>query len=186
MADSKRVAETRLTLAQIMTPTDANILGNVFGGSILAMIDLTASATAQQFCGHISVTASFDRVDFHEPIEVGNLVTMEGVVTYVGRTSMEISIDVYSSNLALGIKRHTNKARVTMVAVENGKPVLVPGLICESREEKMRFLEGKLRRELRQQLWADLEAQYARFAQLEEAELDRLMAAPKIAQELGL
>ena len=73
----KRVSETRLRMAQIMTPSDANILGYVFGGSILAMVDLTASATAQKFAGRICVTASFDRVDFHQPVEVGNLVEME-------------------------------------------------------------------------------------------------------------
>ncbi|MBX3097022.1 MAG: acyl-CoA thioesterase, partial [Fimbriimonadaceae bacterium] len=66
----KRVSETITELAQIMTPSEANILGNVFGGAILAMIDLTASATAQKFSGRVCVTAAFERVDFHTPIEV--------------------------------------------------------------------------------------------------------------------
>src|SRR5262245_49712059 len=99
MIESKTVSETRTHLAQIMTPEHANVLGKVFGGAILSMIDLTASAAAQKYSGCISVTASFDRVDFHEPIEVGSLVEMEGYVAYVGRTSMEIVIDVYSTNL---------------------------------------------------------------------------------------
>ncbi len=145
----KTVSETRTRLAQIMTPNDANVLGKVFGGSILAIIDLTASATAQKFCGHIAVTASFDRVDFHEPIEVGNLVSMEGFVSFVGRTSMEITIDVYATNLVRGETKHSNTARVTMVALQDGKPVEVPRLICETREEKINFLLAKLRRERR-------------------------------------
>lgn len=84
MSVGKTVTETRTKLAQIMTPNDANVLGKVFGGSILAMIDLTASATSQKFAGTICVTAAFDRVDFHEPIEVGNLVSMVGTVTLRG------------------------------------------------------------------------------------------------------
>jgi acyl-CoA hydrolase len=128
--DPKTVSSTRTQLAQIMTPLDANVLGKVFGGSLLAMIDLTASATAQRFCGHISVTAAFDRVDFHEPVDVGSLVTMEGIVSYAGRTSMEITIDVFATNLKSGERRQTNTARVTMVAIEDGKPTPVPSLVC--------------------------------------------------------
>src|SRR5689334_2421749 len=112
MSGSKRVSETTTRLAQIMTPTDANILGNVFGGSLLAMIDLCASATAQKFTGIICVTAAFDRVDFHFPIEIGELVTLTGCVSYVGRTSMEVTIDVEATNLRKGLTRHTNTARV--------------------------------------------------------------------------
>ncbi len=96
---TRTVRESQTQLAQIMTPNEANLIGNVFGGSILAMIDLTASATAQRYSGHVSVTASFDRVDFHEPIEVGDLVTMTGFVSYVGRTSMEITIEVEATDL---------------------------------------------------------------------------------------
>jgi len=182
----KTVAQSRTQLAQIMTPNDANVLGKVFGGSILAMVDLTASATAQKFSGHISVTASFDRVDFHQPIDVGNLVEMEGHVSYVGRSSMEITIDVYSTNLTDGVRNHTNTARVTMVALKDGKPVEVPRLKCETRTEKMRFLEGKLRRELRQKLWAHLEAQYERFREFDDARLNALMSSDSIASELGI
>ena len=130
----KRVSETMTRMAQIMTPNDANILGNVFGGSILAMVDLTASATSQKFAGRICATASFDRVDFHHPVEVGNFVEMEGTISFVGRTSMEVTIDVYATNLTRGDRKHTNTARVTMVALdENSRPTAVPRLVCETR-----------------------------------------------------
>lgn len=180
MSASKTVSETRTQLAQIMTPTDANVLGKVFGGSILAMIDLTASATAQRFSGHISVTASFDRVDFHEPISVGSLVTMEGYVGYAGRTSMEITIDVYAELLTEGERRHTNTARVTMVAIKDGKPTPVPTLICESREDRLKFLEGKLRRELRNMNREALAAKMAGYTDLPDAELDRLIQSERL------
>ena len=171
----KTVSETTTKLAQIMTPNDANVLGKVFGGSILAMIDLTASATAQKFSGHIAVTASFDRVDFHEPIEVGNLVAMEGHVSFVGRTSMEITIDVFSTTLVLGTKRHSNTARVTMVAMHDGKPTVVPRLICETREEKINFLIAKSRRERRQVHHQSIEDLRAEYELATDEDLDTLL-----------
>jgi acyl-CoA hydrolase len=159
-----------------MTPNDANFLGKVFGGSVLALIDLAASSTAQRFSGHICVTASFDRVDFHEPIDIGELVTLIGYVTYVGRTSVEVTIEVTATHLRRNETRHVNTARVTMVAIVDGKPVPVPRLICENREEKLRFLEGRLRRELRQEQTKELEAYKKAVALLPDDELDSLVA----------
>lgn len=183
---TKTVSESRTTLAQIMTPNDANVLGKVFGGSILAMIDLTASATAQKYSGYISVTASFDRVDFHQPIDVGSLVEMEGYVGFVGRTSMEITIDVYATKLTDGTRRHSNTARVTMVALHEGKPIEVPKLVCETREEKLRYLEGKLRRELRNHLLRELDEHYAKFDAMSDAALEELMQSPSLAVQLEI
>ena len=175
----KRVSETRLRMAQIMTPSDANILGYVFGGSILAMVDLTASATAQKFAGRICVTASFDRVDFHQPVEVGNLVEMEGYVSYVGTTSLEVTIDVFATNLAKDERRHTNTARVTMVALdESGKPTKVPRLVCETREEKVRFLEGFARRNLRKSRIEQMVQLHETLGDTNDDELDRLLEDP--------
>lgn len=177
--NAKTVFETRTRLAQIMTPNDANVLGKVFGGSILAMIDLTASATAQKFSGTIAVTASFDRVDFHQPINVGDLVTMEGHVSYVGRTSMEITIDVWATTLVTGETRHSNTARVTMVALKEGKPVEVPRLVCESREDKIAFLVARARRERRAEAKSELDAQRAEFLEMDDASLDAALSQPK-------
>ncbi|MCH7903785.1 MAG: acyl-CoA thioesterase [Armatimonadetes bacterium] len=176
----KRVSETRLRMAQVMTPNNANVLGHVFGGSILAMVDLTASATAQKFAGRICVTASFDRVDFHQPVEVGNLVEMEGFVSYVGTTSLEVTIDVFATNLAKDERRHTNTARVTMVALDDdGKPTKVPRLVCETREEKVRFLEGFARRNLRKSRVEQMVQLHEILALCEDGELDALVADPK-------
>lgn len=158
-----------------MTPNDANFLGKVFGGSLLSLIDLCAYTTAARFAGEVCVTASFDRVDFHEPIDVGEVVTMEGIVSYVGRTSIEITIEVFAENIFKRIRRHTNTARVTMVAIRDNRPVVVPRLICESREEKVRFLEGKLRKELRGKHREERERIAKGFEQASDQELDRLM-----------
>ena len=157
----KTVSSSRTVVTEIIEPNDANFLGKAFGGAILARIDLCAYATASRYAGTICVTASFDRVEFHEPIEVGELVTLEGYITYVGRTSLEVTIEVYAENLIGGTRRHTNTARVTMVALRDGKPSPVPRLEWETREDKVRFLEGSLRRSMRTSQARDLEARLA-------------------------
>ncbi|WP_025228014.1 acyl-CoA thioesterase [Fimbriimonas ginsengisoli] len=172
---AKRVSETRVEMALVMEPNDANFLGKVFGGTILSKIDLCGYATASRFAGTICVTASFDRVDFLEPIEVGELVTFVGHVSYAGRTSVEVTIEVYAENILQNIRRHTNTARVTMVAIRDNKPTPVPKLIFETREDKIRFLEGKLRRELRFKQREERQRIFDDYAQASDEELDRLL-----------
>ena len=183
--NGKRVSETVTRMAQIMTPNDANVLGKVFGGSILAMVDLTASATAQKFAGRICVTASFDRVDFHNPVEVGNLVEMEGYVSYVGNTSLEVTIDVFATDLTKGDRRQTNTARVTMVALgEDGRPTPVPRLVCETREEKIRFLEGLARRSLRKARIDQMKQLRIKLESSSDEQIDDWIESPDSVTEL--
>ena len=177
MDAEKTVSSTRVVMSKVMEPTDANFLGKVFGGSILSLLDLVAYATASRFAGNICVTASFDRVDFHQRIEVGELVVCEGQVSFVGRTSVEVAIDVYAERILTNDRRLTNTARVTMVAIKDGKPVQVPRLRCETRQERVRFLEGKLRRELRDTQRQNFEQMLARFDDLTDDQLTNLMGA---------
>lgn len=172
---AKRVSETHLHMAQLMTPNDANFLGKVFGGSILSLIDLTASACSSRFAGRVCVTAAFDRVDFLAPVDIGQLVELEANITYVGRTSMEVAVQVHATHLPTGERRHVNSARVTMVAIEDGKPVPVPGLICETIDDKRKFLEGRLRREIRTERIAEMVDFSSRIQSFDEATLDRLI-----------
>ncbi len=181
MPEAKPVSSSRTEMSEIMQPNDANFVNKVFGGTILGLIDLCAYATSSRFAGGLAVTASFDRVDFHEPIDVGALVTLIGYVTYVGRTSLETTIEVHAENLFTGEKKHTNTARVTMVALdENLKPREVPRLVCETREEKIRFLEGRLRRELRSKQREERERIEVEFHSASDEELDKLMAAASL------
>ena len=131
-----------------MQPNDANFLGKVFGGKLLSLIDLCAYTTAVRFSGEVCVTASFDRVDFHEPIDVGEVVILDGAVVFVGRTSIDVVIEVHAENIFRQTRRHTNTARVTMVAIREGRPVEVPRLVCVTREDREQYLEARLRREL--------------------------------------
>lgn len=173
---AKTVASSRLEMSQVIEPNDANFLGKAFGGALLSMIDLCAYATASRFAGNVCVTASFDRVDFLQPIEVGELVSLVGHVSYVGRTSLEVTIEVKAENLLDGTARHTNVARVTMVAMKDGKPVEVPRLICETRDERIRFLEGKLRRELRQSERMEMVRRIEELQEMNEEMLDNAIS----------
>ena len=169
-------ADTRVTIAEVIRPNESNFLGKLFGGELLAKIDLCAYAASAKHSGTTCVTASFDQVDFHEPIEVGELVTLIGQVAFVGRSSMEVVVEVYAENLKQGGKRHTNTARVTMVAIKDGKPIEVPRLICESREEKIRFLQGVMRRESRKRLNQERKEAYDRIEHMSLYELEEAMA----------
>ncbi len=173
---SKTAASTVVRMSELMTPADANFLGKVFGGAILSMLDKVAYVTASRFAGTICVTASFDRVDFHSPIEVGELVHMIGSVDYAGRTSVQTRIEVYAEDIHTNESRHTNSCVVTMVAIDSeGKPTPVPKLIAETRDEKMRFLEGRTRREMGKKQIANYEELKKKLESMSEAELDKII-----------
>ncbi len=131
-------------------PQDANNLGHVFGGVVMAMMDKCAAISALRHARVTVVTASIDRVDFREPIHVGDLVVMKASVNYVGTTSMEVGVRVEAEELLSGKRRHTNSCYLTFVAVDrNGRPVDVPALRPESQDEVRRFEAARKRRELR-------------------------------------
>jgi acyl-CoA hydrolase len=133
-----------------MMPQHANVLGHVFGGVVLSMMDTTAAVSAIRHARMACVTVSVDRVDFREPIHVGDLIIMKSSVNFVGRTSMEIGVRVESENILTGVRRHTNSCYLTFVAVDrNGKPVPVPPLKPETPTEIRRYQAAKERRETR-------------------------------------
>lgn len=181
MLAAKPVSSTRTVMSEIMTPNDANFLGKVFGGHLLSLLDLCAYTCAARFSGHVAVTASFDQVDFHEPIEVGEVVTLTGMITYVGRTSMEVTIEVHAENILSGVSRHTNTARVTMVAIDGNRPVEVPRLVCETRDDKIHFLQGRLRRELRARNRSERDRILHGYEVATDEELDFLMQQEKLS-----
>ena len=147
---AKPVADSKTIMSQLMMPTDSNSKGYVLGGTILAIADKVAYVCATRHAGNYCVTASVERVDFHEPIKIGELVTFMASVNFVGKTSMEVGIRVEAETLPECKKRHTNSIYMTMVALDkNNKPTKVPRLILKTKEEKRRFKEGEKRRKLR-------------------------------------
>lgn len=134
------VRESQSESSNLMMPQDANVLGHVFGGAILSMMDKTAAVAAIRHARSTCVTVSVDRVDFREPIHVGDLVTMKASVNYVGRTSMEVGVRVEAEDLISGSRRHTNSCYVTFVAVDrNGRPIEVPLVVPETEAEQRRY-----------------------------------------------
>src|SRR5439155_10135110 len=110
MRPTKTVKESQHETSELMMPGDANNLGHVFGGVVLAMMDKCAAISAFRHSRASVVTASIDRVDFREPIHLGDLVIMRSSVNYVGRTSMEVGVHVEAEALLTGARRHTNSA----------------------------------------------------------------------------
>ena len=134
----------------MMMPPDANILGHVFGGVILSMMDKCAAIAAFRHARNNVVTVSIDRVDFREPIHVGDLVIMRSSVNFVGRTSMEVGVRVEAEDLVTGKRRHTNSCYLTFVAIDrNGRPVEVPAVVPETAEEQRRHAAARERRRRR-------------------------------------
>jgi acyl-CoA hydrolase len=133
-----------------MMPQHSNNLDHVFGGVILSMMDTASAVSAIRHARMTCVTVSVDRVDFREPIHVGDLVVMKCSVNYVGRTSMEVGVRVEAENLQTGVRRHTNSCYLTFVAIDrNGRPVEVPRLVPETEEEIRRYEAAKARRQRR-------------------------------------
>lgn len=146
---SKTAAETKAVTTHIVLPNDTNTLGNLFGGQLLAWMDMIASVSAQRHSRRVVVTASVNNVSFQEPILQSSIVTLEAKVSRAFSSSMEVFVDVYLENPVSGERRRCNEAIYTFVAVDQlGGPIQVPELIPETEEEIKRYEGALLRRQL--------------------------------------
>jgi acyl-CoA hydrolase len=147
----KTIQESEAETTIVMLPSDANPLGNVFGGMILKYVDLLAGLVAKRHAGHANiVTASIDSMTFLKPVYIGNALILKAKINYVRRSSMEVEVKIEAEDLNKSQKVHTGTAYVTLVALdEKGKPTEVPQLLLIDEEEKRRFLEGQVRMESR-------------------------------------
>jgi acyl-CoA hydrolase len=138
------------SVGQITTfvmPHMQNVRGDLFGGELMALVDQAAAVAAIRHAGGPAVTASIERVDFRERIPVGALVSCVATVDYVGNSSMDITVEVYSERVSSGEKRHTHTAHVVFVAVDDeGKPKRVPRLVPETEEERARYARAQAHR----------------------------------------
>jgi acyl-CoA hydrolase len=147
---AKTPSQSSTTMVRIMMPMDANVAGNVFGGTILRMIDEAASIVAFKHARSNVVTASIDRMDFYSPVYIGDLLRLISSINYVHRTSMEIGVRVEAENPISGETRHTGTCYLTYVALDKShRPIHVPPLRPESDEEKRRWKEAEERRKHR-------------------------------------
>lgn len=146
----KHSSESVVVLSQLMLPSHSNFGGKIHGGFILSLLDQVAFACASKHSENYCVTASVDRVDFLNPVEVGELLTMKSSVNYVGRTSMVIGVRVESENIQDGSIKHCNSSYFTMVAKNSdGKSIEVPGLELDTEDDYRRFIKNIKRMENR-------------------------------------
>lgn len=143
----KHPRESETVMSELMMPQHANVMGNVFGGVLLALLDRAAAVAAIRHAGKPCVTVSVDKVDFKEPIHVGELVTAFARVNYAGHTSMEVGVKIIAENVLSGEKRHTNSCYITYVALDDqGVPTEVPAILPETADERRRYDRAAQRR----------------------------------------
>jgi uncharacterized protein (TIGR00369 family) len=147
---AKPVSQSQTTITELMIPSYANFGGKIHGGILLSLMDKVAYACASKHAGAYCVTVSVDRVEFMQPVEVGELVSLHASVNYVGRSSMIVGIRVEAEQVKTGTMRHTNSCYFTMVAKDDDdKPAEVPKLILQTPEDVKRFIEAMRLKEIR-------------------------------------
>jgi acyl-CoA hydrolase len=148
--DGKPVRASQVITTQLVLPNDTNQLGNLLGGTLMHWIDISAAICAKQHAGRVCVTASVDQLEFHHPIKLGEIVTLQASVNRAFRTSMEIGVVVTSRGDSSDQSRRANTAYLTFVALdEAGRPFPVRPVIPETPDEQRRFEEALRRREAR-------------------------------------
>jgi uncharacterized protein (TIGR00369 family) len=150
MENARTANYSRTTITELMIPSYANFGGKIHGGILLSLMDKVAYACATKHAGAYVVTVSVDNVEFRQPVEVGELVSLHASVNYVGKSSLIVGIKVVAENIKTATVKHTNTSYFTMVAKDDeGKPTAVPPLILEDDVDIRRFLEAMKRKEIK-------------------------------------
>jgi len=140
MKKFKSVSESQIEMSLLMTPSHSNFSGKIHGGYILNLMDEIAFACASRHSGNYCVTASVNRVDFLNPVDVGELLHLKASINYTGKTSMVVGLRVEAENIRTGVTKHCNSSYFTMVAKDgSGISMNVPGLILDTEESIRRF-----------------------------------------------
>ncbi|WP_437522732.1 acyl-CoA thioesterase [Sorangium sp. So ce726] len=145
----KRVSESVTRMTEYVLPTHANALGSIFGGQVLAWIDLCAAICAQRHTGSAVVTAGIDDLSFDHGIKVGQVVRLAARVTATFRTSLEILVSVEGEDAMTGAIWPMVTAFVTFVAVDASlRPTSVPPIVLETDDDR-RLAEAAAERRAR-------------------------------------
>ncbi|HEX3016348.1 MAG TPA: acyl-CoA thioesterase [Caproicibacter sp.] len=149
--NAKHVSDSEIEQVQPVFKAHLNAQNRLFGGQLVAWIDIVAGAVARRHCNRNVTTAEIDSLQFKEPVSADSVVVLYGRLTYVGRTSMEVRVDSYVEELN-GDRKLVNTAYLVLVALDgNGRPTPAPRLICETPQEKTEWEAALRRRQLRQQ-----------------------------------
>ena len=142
----KSASESAIIMTEIVLPNDTNVHGNLMGGRLMYWMDIAAALAAAKHCNSPVVTASVDNISFEAPIGLGNVVNIQAKVSRAFNTSMEVHLNVWGEDLTKQFRYKSNEAYYTFVALdENKKPIRVPLLVPETKEEENLY-EGALRR----------------------------------------
>ena len=142
----KKASESLVTMTELVLPNDTNTLNNLMGGRLMHWMDIVSAIAAQKHSNRIVVTASVDNVSFKKSIQLGHVVTLSAHVTRAFNSSMEVHIQVKAEDIPSGSKSMSNSAFFTFVAVDqSGRPIDVPEVVPETKEEKLLY-EGALKR----------------------------------------
>ncbi|HBU07853.1 MAG TPA: acyl-CoA thioesterase [Candidatus Omnitrophica bacterium] len=143
----KTVADSTAILSEVMMPLHANHYGSVHGGTILKLVDEAAFVAATKHARKNVVVASMDNIEFKHPVGVGDVLTLRASVYHVGRTSMDVEVEIETEKIKQGKILKVGSAYLTMVAMDKkGKPAEVPRLILKTKEEVEKNKQIKLKR----------------------------------------
>lgn len=149
MLKFKKSSESETTITELMIPSYSNFSGKIHGGILLSLMDKVAYVCGAKHSGEYCVTVAVEGVEFHNPVEVGDLVSIKASINYVGNTTMIVGMRVETLKPKSGIVTHTNSCYFTMAAKnEDGELTQVPGLVIENETQMRRFCEGKLLRRI--------------------------------------
>ena len=154
---AKKVSESKVEMTEVVLPSHTNQLGTIFGGQIMAWIDIAGSIASARHARTVCVTASIDALHFVAPVRLGHFVCIYASVNFAGRTSMEIGVRVDSEDPRTGNRTHVATSYLTFVALDhNGRPMSVPPVVAETDDEKRRYRQAQVRRESRLRLKQEL------------------------------
>ncbi len=147
----KKVSESRTVMTEMVMPNDANPMGNLMGGYLMRWMDIVAAICAGRHCEAHVVTAAVDHISFQKPIRVGEIVTLEASVTRAFNTSLEVYVEVFSSDIKGLNPRRCNHAYFTFVALDDERktPIEIPPVLPLSSEEQTLYESAARRREIR-------------------------------------
>ena len=151
MRPVKKIADSLTEQQYLIRPSHINHYGRLFGGQLLKWIDELAGIVAIRHCGATVTTAAIDNLQFQAPAYAGEMIVLQGIVTYVGRSSMEVRVDTYREALD-GTREMINRAYIDMVAINrDGHPIEVPDLCLETEEQQKENEAAKKRKQMRKQ-----------------------------------
>ena len=145
----KAPSETVSVMTELVLPSQTNLLGNLLGGQMMHWMDITGALTCRRHSGCEVATVTVDKIDFNQPVRVGEVITITSKLVWVGTTSMKVKIKVIAEDTKKGTFKETNIAYFTFVALdENCRPVAVPKIVPQTQKEKDAF---KIEQELHDQ-----------------------------------